>query len=435
MSPDILLINPGDLSSPYPPMGLIELASFLERGGYRVMVTDLSLGWERLERSLSLQPKVAGVSVLFGLIRQAQRVVEIIKRRSDCKVILGGYYPTFMPFHSLRTIPDVDFVVLGEGELPALRLMNFLSSKEKELEKIDGIAYRQDDGQLKIQYSHSQLDLRNLPPLDLTLLDLNEYPRKEGRRVFTVSCSRGCNRGCSFCSQFRFWGGNVRFKPPATIIETIAQARHLYGVDYIRLLDDNFLLSSDIWQPISQYLEETHVPWECQASEELVTPEILRTLKERGLDRWFTGLETASSRMQRVLNKNINLNHAREMISLARKLGIRTKVSFQIGIPGETKQDIEETIKFASTLEVDDIALFLTTPFPGTRIEMIARKQGLLSENVGLDLDPSTPSMGTGFLTKEEVAEEAERFIERVKKAGWGHHSRKGRLTTAEEDQ
>lgn len=419
MKPDILLINPGDLPSPYPPMGLIELGSFLERSGYRVAVTDLSLGWDRLKQALSLQPRVVGVSVLFGLVEQARRVVEIVKKNLNSIVLLGGYYPTFMPTDSLQTIPGADFAVLGEGELPTLRLMNFFSGsgKEEGLEKIDGIAYR-DDGQVKVQAPRFQIDLQILPPPNLTLLDLDEYPRKEKRRVFTVSCSRGCNRGCSFCSQFRFWGGNVRFKPPSTIIDTISQALSLYRIDYIRLLDDNFLIRSDIWQPVSQYLGKTGIPWEFQASEELVTPDILRNLRERNVDRWFTGLETASVRMQRVLNKMVDLNHAREMISLAKR------VSFQIGIPGEKKEDIEETIRYASTLEADEIALFLTTPFPGTRIERIAREQGLLSEDISPDLDPSTPSMGTGFLTREEVAEEAEKFIDRVER---GHHSRKGR--------
>jgi len=425
---DIVLVNPADLITPYPPMGLVELGTFLERKGYSVAVVDFSLTGEKegLSKVASLKPKIVGISILFGVIRQAARIAESIKKALGCTLIAGGYYPTFKTLHCLNNLKAIDFAVLGEGETPTLQLLYFLLRKIGNISSIDGLAYRR-DGAPVVHPVRELIDLKTLPLPNLSLIDLADYPKKNGKRVFTVSTSRGCNYGCSFCSQCCFWQGTVRFQHSDAVIETIGQAVKEQGAEYVRILDDNFIVRESIFTAVASYLKSTGLPWECQARADLLDPEILRLLADCHLDRLFIGLESASQKTQRVFGKRIDLSRASEMIKEARRLKIRVKVSFQIGAPGEDKGDIEETIKFASALEVDEIALFLTTPFPGTEIEQIAIQRGLLSPDAFLDLDPSTPSMGTGPLSKDEVLAAAEEFIDRVKNAQWGHHSRKGR--------
>ena len=102
---DIVLVNPADLSSPYPPMGLVELGTFLEAEGYSVGIVDFSLEGKKkgIEDIISLNPKVVGVSILFGTIQQANEILAEIQKRIDCILTVGGYYPTFKTKQSQKT--------------------------------------------------------------------------------------------------------------------------------------------------------------------------------------------------------------------------------------------------------------------------------------------------------------------------------------------
>ena len=428
---DIVLVNPADLRSPYPPMGLVELGTFLEAEGYSVRIVDFSLEGKKkgIEDIISLNPKVVGVSILFGTIQQASEILAEIQKRIDCILTVGGYYPTFKTKHCLDNLNCVDFAILGEGEMPNFQLLEFVIKGRGKPEAIAGLAYKKGT-EVFIQQPKTLIDLSILPSLDLGLIKLSEYPKKKGKRIITVSASRGCNSGCTFCSQTKFWRNSVRFKNPESVIRTIEQAIVNYEVDYIRILDDNFLSSGNLAEIITLYLKSTGLPWECQARADSLNLEILRCLANRGLDRIFMGIETASPKIQKIFKKTVNLNHASTIIEEARRLGVNVKVSFQIGAPCESRDDIRKTIEFASTLNLDEIALFITTPFPGTEIEKIATDMGLLNPYSFTDLDPSVPSMGTGYLSIKEVEEEAKNFIDKVKMAQWGHHSRKGRQQT-----
>jgi len=201
-----------------------------------------------------------------------------------------------------------------------------------------------------------------------------------------------------------------------------------YYFNYIRILDDIFPLRQKEAVQIAKGLKERGLKWECQARIDSISENLLRDLAETNLDRVFFGVESGSPKIQKVMGKELNPVMIKKIIAAARKNGIRIKVSFQIGTPGETKEDVDLSIKLAQELNVDEIALFISTPFPGIPLYQIAKDKGLLDRIDPDDCDPSVASMGTGFMSKEEVEQEAQRFLDTVKLATWGHHSKKGRL-------
>jgi len=420
---DILLVNPGDIS-PYPAMGLAELAAFVRKYGYSVKILDFSVPNVSKTDVLKIGAKIVGISVPCGLIRRAFELAEYVKEKTGAIVVFGGYYPTFC-YNKCLENKNVDFVVIGEGEIPLLRLLDYLIKGKGSLSQIPGIACR---GQIKPNPRTYCPNLDSLPIPAFDLLPLSDYPRKvENRFVATLSTGRGCPFRCKFCSQSAFWEQKVRFRSPKKVLQIVDELKKIYPINYIRILDDIFPLRPQKALEIAQGLKERDLAWECQARIDILSEDLLRKFSKVGLDRIFFGIESGSPKIQEFIGKKFDPSMIKRKIAVARQEGIKVKVSFQIGTPGETSKDVDMSIDLANTLDVDEIALFISTPFPGTPLHKIAIERKLIRSLHPDDYDPSIASMGTGYLSVNEVEEEAKRFLETVKSANWGHHSEKGR--------
>lgn len=422
---DLLLINPGD-SSPYPAMGLAELAAFVRKHGFSVSIIDFSLPRFSEEDIQKAKAKVIGVSVPCGLVAKSFNLADLIKKNTESVVVFGGYYPTFCYEKCLEN-NVVDYVIIGEGELPLVSLLKYLVEKKADLSQIPGVAYRE-----KNQIRHNPRkyiqDINLLPMPASDLLHIEEYPRKNKERLTaTLSTGRGCPFGCSFCSQSAFWERKVRFRSPEKVLQLVDKLLSMHPVNYLRILDDIFPIRRKEAIKIARGLKERGLLWECQARIDVVDKDLLQEFAETGLDRIFFGIESGSPKIQEVIGKKLDLGMVREVVESARRKGIKTKASFQLGSPGETKEDVDFSIALAKMLDVDEIALFVSTPFPGTPLYDTAQKLGLIKFLDPDSCDPSIISMGTGHLSMEEVEREAERFLAEVPSANWGHHSKKGR--------
>lgn len=422
---DILLVNPGDIS-PYPPMGLAELAAFVRIHGYSVNIVDFSVPTTSVTDILDSEAKIVGVSTPCGLVKKSFELASYIKKNMKAIVVFGGYYPTFCYDECLES-KEVDLVVIGEGEAPLLGILNYLIKGKGDLSKIPGIAYRQ-KRQVKANQRAYIPNLDSLPVPAIDLLPIKDYPRKARKRFMaTLSTGRGCPFGCKFCSQSAFWERKVRFRSPKKVLQIINSFQEKHPINYIRILDDIFPMRPQEALEIAQALKEKNLPWECQARIDIMDENLLRSLAKTGLDRIFFGIESGSPKIQRFLGKKFGQSMIKHKISIARDEGVKIKVSFQIGTPGETRKDIDLSIDLARTLDVDDIALFVSTPFPGTPLHKVALKRNLIKSFDPDDYDPSVVSMSTGYLSVDEIEEEAERFLKTVKSSNWGHHSKKGR--------
>lgn len=422
---DLLLVNPGDIS-PYPAMGLAELAAYVRRAGYSVAIVDFSAS-DTMDMIPKAKARVIGLSVPCGLVRVSFELVKYIKKETNATVIFGGYYPTFCTKECLQN-KGVDFAILGEGEIPLLGLLNNLIRQEGSLQQVPGIAYMAEGQAVSNPRAYiSDLDSLPLPALDL--LPLENYPRKAGKEFTgTLSTGRGCPFGCKFCSQSAFWERKVRFRSPQKVLEIVDMMVKKYSFNYIRILDDIFPLRPKEALQIATGLKERSLKWECQARIDSVSESLLREFAKTNLDRVFFGIESGSPKIQRATGKELKPEAIKRIIVVAREAGIRIKVSFQIGTPGETKEDVDLSIKLAQELDVDEIALFVSTPFPGIPLYQVAVENKLLENINPDDCDPSVASIGTGFMSREEVEQEAQRFLDSVEKATWGHHSKKGRV-------
>lgn len=244
--PAILPRNQKDMDLFYPPLGLMYIAAVLEKNGYDVSIIDAHIeGWEKInkfdekknyggitydeikERIENLKPDIVGISCTTPQIRSAERIFSIIKK-IDKRIItiLGGPHATVRPMNCIAN-PDIDFLVIGEGEYIMLELMQRIENRKNNFDDIKGIIYR-DNG--KITTTERRPMIQNLDELPFParhLVPMNRYFEANYRnnvfkkRWTSIASSRGCPYECNFCTVRLSMGRVWRFRSPENVIKEI----------------------------------------------------------------------------------------------------------------------------------------------------------------------------------------------------------------------
>jgi len=248
----VLLLNPprktwslmGD--SVAPPIGLACLAGVLEHEGIDVRILDCNaegVGWDRLSREISrISPDVVGVGALTPDVYHAVRALGIVKSVSgDIVTVAGGPHFTATVEESLTKYPQIDFIVVGEGERTLLELVRELERSRPNLKGVRGLAYRKGKNIVRTGPRPLIKDLDALPPPAYHLLPMDRYRFEVlGRRFFILEASRGCPHRCIFCSEWKFWGGCWRPRSMVKVAEQMEYLNDKYGRDFFWFADDTF---------------------------------------------------------------------------------------------------------------------------------------------------------------------------------------------------
>jgi radical SAM superfamily enzyme YgiQ (UPF0313 family) len=255
MTTDILLVNPvflnqneaeRELMTPYFPLGLLYLASFLRERGFRVEIFDGTFSdgiddfTSALERS---NPRVVGITAVQPNRETALTLAGLAHNRGAI-VILGGPDPTSNPETYLHD-SAVDMIVHHEGELTLVELLNALLDEKGEqpgIKTIDGIAYRDEQGKMVHNPRRAyilNLDQLPLPARDLIDMDnyLEVWREHHGYTSVTISVARGCPYGCKWC-QDAVHGQDFRTRSPENVAAEVKALMEAYDIDRLRVVDD-----------------------------------------------------------------------------------------------------------------------------------------------------------------------------------------------------
>ncbi len=389
-----------------PHLGLAYLAAVSEQRGDEVLVYDADVEDEPVADVVRrFQPELVGITANTPQVKSAWRTAQAIKSIIDVPVVLGGPHVSVLPAES-AVRPEVDLVVRGEGEPVWTRLAGIIENAKKNapgfsaadlldpqaglLDGLMGISYFTLDGREHHNPDHPPVaDLDTLPFPAYHFFKMERYTNLQpatdavdGSKSFSVMTSRGCPYRCTFCSQ-SIMPIKWRARSPESVLAEWQHLVHNLGAQEIGVLDDSANIQMDRLERMADLFIEhkvNHVPWifvnGIRAN--LATQPLLTKLKQAGLKRVAFGVESGDPDVLLSIDKKIDHDTIRQAFKNAKAAGLETIGFFIIGLPGENEKSMDRTIKFAC--EVDPlIANFsMMTPYPGTKVYEIAKRQGRL---------------------------------------------------------
>jgi len=362
MQKKVVLINPPQYTKyPQPPMGLALLGAILGIGGYNVTILDANVsgassGYDEklLVNSSMLSGDAVGFTAMTPTIDNTLRLARLLKHeKPQVKVMLGGAHATLLPEETLKSCPDIDVLVKGEGDNAIVEVLR---------NDIEGI-----------YSSPTTVDMDSLPYLGYHLLPWEKYrPHPpHGRKLpfMAMITSRGCPYHCSYCSKAVF-GSRFRAQSPKRVVGEIAYYQRRFGTKEIAFYDDVFTLDRNRAYEIAEEILRLGIKvcWTCETRANLIDKELLKHMKKAGCYSISYGIESASQKILDVVDKGITLEQNEEAVRLSREVGLQTVGYFMIGSPGETPETVRATIDFAKKLKLDYAQFAVTTPFPGTKL-------------------------------------------------------------------
>ena len=399
---------------PKPSWALMSLGAVLRRQGVEVEVLDLlstRCSPRKIEERLSrFQPDLIGATCVTMNFPSAVKILQHCKAFAPrATIVMGGPHVTFTAAETLRDFPEVDIIVRGEGEETLQELVRVLDAG-RSLQEVKGLSFRRDGAILQTEERPFIQDLNLLPLPDRTLFPLARYLAM--RVPASVLTSRGCPTGCSFCVGYRMTGRQGRFRDPLRVVDEIASAR-LLGFEEICIDDDLFTRNRRHVFRICEEIDRRGLKGKMYifARVDTVDAVLLKKLKDAGCAMICFGLESGNQKILDQANKRTTLEKARQAIQICKDVGISPLGSFILGLPGETRESMEDTISFAQSLGIP-YGFHLLSPFPGTRIREKATEYGIkiLTDDWSLyDADHAVTE--TEALSAAEVANFAKSFF------------------------
>jgi radical SAM superfamily enzyme YgiQ (UPF0313 family) len=390
MAIDVLLTYPSDglrLFQSMIPSGLISIGTVLERAGYRVKVIDFNHYSRDFRSDLrELQPKVIGIGGTTASRMGSFLTARLAKRTlPQVPVVYGGIHATFTAEETLFAIPEIDYVIKGEGELSFLSLCDNLTGRSATgLESIPGLCRRVDGEVIENRPERIQeLSLLPISNRDLIGHDYSLEMEFIGGRGDYIMTSRGCPAACNFCAAGRMFPGGVRLRPipeVAVEIDYLLSRRNLQG---LKLFDSTFTANREHVIQFCDMIQEYQIPWECEIRADTVDADLLKLMKHSGCYYVNMGMETTNPALLKRIAKGISPQQVLDVLAICKNLDIRSKVFFTFGHIGQTFRDCWEDIRFIEQHK-GSIDFFGVTVgmrvYPGTRLEKESRAAGLLGK-------------------------------------------------------
>jgi radical SAM superfamily enzyme YgiQ (UPF0313 family) len=413
------------------PLGLLYIAAVLEENSFNVEVYDAQINihvpsfnntddsvhigdsWEIVASEIEKRsPDLVGITGSFTTQRDSViRTAEIVKKiNRDTVTVVGGNHASVKPDDFFNMTGAVDMVCMGEGEYTMLDIVRRLRDGGA-LETIPGTAVRSIDG-IKVNPRRPYIkDIDELPFPAYHLVSIEDYflvnkrgfrgrlcwPYKGSERAVSVITSRGCPYDCIFCSIHLHMGRKWRYHSVGYVLEHLEFLVSKYGVKHIHFEDDNLTLDRNRFCGILDGLlrKNMGITWDVTNGIRIdtMTRDILDDCKKSGCTYITFAVESGNQNvLDKIIKKRMNLDTVIKISRWFKEVSLDAVAYYVIGFPGETRQEMCDTIDFALDLQKTyDIApiLFIATPLPGTELEKIFRERGILKE----ELSP-------GFLSK-----------------------------------
>lgn len=345
------------------------------------------------------KPDVLGVSILTNEYAKAGHIASQIAKKVNPKIItiVGGIYTIASPPETIMEDPSVDYIVVGEGEYVFRDLCNYFNGKSDLPKK--GIVYRENSEIVNTGRADFIEDLNKLPYPAYHKVDFMKYATKLQREDITrprslpyarIQTSRGCPYNCCFCEVGSISGKKPRYRSLDSILGEIEWLIKDYGIKSLIFDDDNLLTNEKRAKELFKSMIERkyNLSWVIPAlAVNKLDEEMIKLMKESGCELINIAIESGVERVLRdIIHKPVRLEHAKEMIKKIKDYEIDLIANFVVGFPGETWNEIRQTIQFAEDIDVDYVKIFIATPLsPNTELYKVAKEKGYLVDGFHFD--------------------------------------------------
>ncbi len=362
----------------YPPIGLMSIGAILEKAGYYVEIIDLDVDGVSLNDTIAMlnQFDIVGITSVTSTYPDAIKIAKEIKLNySNMPILLGGIHATV---DSIECANEgvFDFIAVGEAEVTVVELVDAILLKETNFKNIKGIVYTDSSGKIISTLAReliSNLDDYPLPARHL-IKNMDKYTPPDATYLpaAPIMVSRGCPGLCTYCETKNIFGRRTRFRSPKNVIEEIRILVNEYNIKEIHFLDDVITANRKFVLEFCELLKNEPYKLRLEVSNglraDMVNETILKALKEVGLGSVGFGVETGSERVAEIIKKGITKDQVRKAFAIARELEYDIWSFFIIGLPGDDKDSILETINFAIELNPKYAKFLILKPFPGSEV-------------------------------------------------------------------
>lgn len=398
---------------PLPPTDLMYLAAIAEREGLEAKIKDYSQSGNLEQDLREFKPDYLVVNIAtpslehdLDAIRKAKEInPEIITIAKGAAFLTLG--EKILAEHEF-----LDFGILGEAEETLKEIL-----EEQEKTRILGIYYKE-NGNVKFTGNRAFIeDLDSLPFPARHLVDNSIYRRPDNNKVqATIKVERGCPFHCFFCLATPVSGAKVRRRSVENIVAEIRECVEKYNIRNFLFWSDIFNLDKKWTMDLCQSIIDSglKITWSANTRADTADLEMAKMMYKSGCRLVSIGVESGSQEMLEKMGKNITLNDVRRTVKVFKQAKIRIYNYFVIGLPWETEETVEETIKFAIELNSDFISFYTATPLPGSRFYDYAKEHNLFDKETSFESAYFYPAVNTHYLTKERVFELHKSAIKKI---------------------
>jgi len=305
---------------------------------------------------------IIGITVLSPVYFEVIEIFNRIKQADkNTPVCLGGPYVTTIMEEIFIETP-AEIAVYGEGEITFSELIYYFKG-QRNIKDIDGVMYKTKVGEIKINPPRKQIqDLDSLPIPAYDLFHMNRYP------LHRIVTSRGCPYLCSFCNSTFIWSGKWRKRSTKSTIEEINYLIKNFGKKIMIFADNSFNIDLKRVEEFCELLiqNKTKILWSTSVRPDIITQPIAKKMKEAGCYNVAVGIESANNELLSKMNKQATIERITEGVDIFKKAGIEVLGQFVIGSPGETFEDVKESLDYAKNSKCDYVNFYSVLPFKGT---------------------------------------------------------------------
>lgn len=402
----ILLINPYipmkrylTQAEQFPNGALLLLGTMLQNIGHTVKVIHMMADGVNLQRMSEIvkdfNPEIVGLTAVTFQSRTLRETSKVVKdANNDAVVVAGGPHISAlisMGYPITEDYPDIDYFVGGEGEFV-----------------IDAIMNKSPNSNIIVTKPMKPL---TAPSVNMNLVAINRfsgaYPPGPRPGMFVMG-SRGCSFHCSFCSRSVF-GNTVRYREPMAVVDDAERLMKDWGIKEIFFQDDTFNINRRWAEDILNLIiirglnKKLRFRTPCRVNKELIDLDLLQLMKEAGFWLIFYGVESGSQMMLDRMHKGTTVEEIKRAFRLTKEADIKAEASFIVGLPGETADTIQDSIKLWKEIKPDWCSFTRAIPFPGTELYAAAKESGHLLIDSFDDIEVDKVMCRTEALTRDDI--------------------------------